>query len=196
MRACCASIGEILCAFGRAFRNKLGGCDKAIPPDADWHGRTSCYSTFDGRRLPWKWRNFFRHFLARGKQITFHSWHLLSVATAVGRIHIQILLNKEDIRFLFRLHENFSFPAFVPVFSLLFVHQSEIILNEIFCTLDCVIRLITHCVTPLKHCLNFFTFADELIRFIEFLVALFNFLHNIIRCSVFFFSIYSSNMQK
>jgi len=58
-----------------------------------------CYSTFDGRRSPWKRCNFFRHFLARGKQITFHSWHLLSVATAVGRIRIRIRLNKEVIWF-------------------------------------------------------------------------------------------------
>lgn len=93
-----------------AIRNKLGGRgDKAILPDADWRERAQCYSTFDGRRPPWKWRNFFRHFLAPGKQITFHSWHLPSVATTVGRIRIRIQLNKEAIWFLLPLYHEFLF---------------------------------------------------------------------------------------
>lgn len=109
--------------------------DKAIPTiplDADWRARARALHvirTFDGGRLPWKWRNFFRHFLARGKQITFHSWHLLfRWRPRLNASAIRIRLNKEAIWFSpFCIpHISFFFPPVLFAFScLLSKHESE-----------------------------------------------------------------------
>jgi len=130
--------------------------------------------TFDGGRLPWKWRNFFRHFLARGKQITFHSWHLLfRWRPRLNASAIRIRLNKEAIWFSPFCIPHISFFSRSIRFFLPFIQtriREWIRLGEIFChsvfCYQCYCSINTHA--------SFRTFVEKLshkIRFIGLLIA-------------------------